>query len=114
MIEVTVHIPALDRFCDLVAAGAAPPMPSAKPAPAKAAEPKATASAKPQAEPEPQAAEPDDAAVPTIDDCKDAMKAYQAANGADALRDMLAKFGVRNVTALPVDQYAALIAACKE
>jgi ribosomal protein L12E/L44/L45/RPP1/RPP2 len=73
-------------------------------APAKAAD-------KPKAE-EPKE-EPAAEEGPSLADCKAAMAVYDKANGREALGELLGRFGIRNISALPAAQYAEFIAACE-
>lgn len=116
MIEVTVNIPALDRFCDLLAAGASMPTGVAKtdkPAPTPKADKPAPKADKPAPAPE-TSSEPQGGGMPTLDDAKAAMKTYLDKNDREALIDLLGRFGVRNISALPEEQYPAFITACLE
>jgi len=73
-----------------------------------AAKPAAKAADKPKTE-EPAG---DAAEGPTLDDCKAAMKTFLDANDRDALTELLGRFGIRNISALPTAQYAEFIDAC--
>lgn len=77
----------------------------------------AAAKAKPAAKAadKPKAEEPKEEAAaegPTLDDCKAAMKTFLEANDRDALTELLGRFGIRNISALPTAQYDEFIAAC--
>lgn len=78
-----------------------------------------TAKAKPATKPadKPKAEEPKEepsgaAEGPSLDDCKAAMKTFLEANDRDALTELLGRFGIRNISALPTAQYDEFIAAC--
>ena len=74
-----------------------------------AAKPAAKAADKPKAEePKEEAA----ADGPSLDDCKAAMKTFLEANDRDALTELLGRFGIRHIAALPTAQYGEFIAAC--
>jgi len=63
-----------------------------------------------------QTAEPSNAAAPTFDDAKKAFLAiaqkFGAVDGTAKSRDVLSRFGVPNLKALPVEQYPDFIELC--
>ncbi len=122
-LEITIHIPALDKLVDVIAKGAVA-MPSAEGKPAPAA-PKATPKATPKADAKPAteatqdagetattAASPSDA--PSEDEVKKIAMAYNQKNGRDALISLLGKHGAANISALGEDKRAAFIADAQE
>lgn len=94
-----------------LAGGTATTAPAADKAPAAkpAVKPAAKAADKPAEEPK---AEADAGGETTIDDAKAAMKVYMDANGRDAVIELLGRFGVKNISALPATQFGEFIAEC--
>ena len=62
----------------------------------------------PKPEPEPEAE------APTLAEVRAAARAYMDAQGSDELKDLLATFGAKNLSALEEDDYAGFMAAIEE
>ncbi len=119
MAQITLTINA-DSPSDLAAAlaglaGGTPAAPKAATAKVEqSVAPKATP-AKEKAEPEPKqedGAQAGAQAGVSLEQVKAAMAAYDKANGRDALKELLGSFGIKNISALPEDQFAAFIEKC--
>lgn len=112
--DITIHIPALDRLVDVlkdmpVPAGAKPA--AATPAPKPAGRPPKGDTPPAEAPAETPAA---DSAAPSTDDliaqAKTAAIKYQAANTRDALAALITKHGGQNISTIPADNLPAFIA----
>lgn len=99
----------LNRILAILGSASGPATTEAK-AVAKTAQTTSKAADKTKAE-EPKE-EPAAAEGPTLEDCKAAMKTFLDANDRDALTELLGRFGIRNISALPTAQYAEFIDAC--
>lgn len=117
MIEITIHIPALDRVADAIsAAGGLAPAPSKAAPKAEAPKPAAKPKDQPQPEPEAPAGADDQGAAegPTQDDVTAAAKRLQTKNGRDALVALLKEHGAANISGLDPSAYQAFIDAANE
>lgn len=83
--------------------------PAAKPKAEKAEEPKGKT-----VEEVPQEAEPLAADVPSKEDVTAAAQALVAANGREALAELLEQLGAKNLSSIPDDKKAEFIGKCEE
>lgn len=109
MLEITVHIPALERLADVLAAanaGEVAAKPS-KPAPAKdKPAPKAISKPAPKEEPVEDAGE-DFAALRAS--ATEKLKQINKVNGVEAVREALGELGVKNIGAVADEDLQAAI-----
>lgn len=111
MLEVTIHIPALDRLADVLLAGTVANIAAPKQTIEKAApKDKPAATEKAKAEDKPKEAAGESADEKRAKATK-LLQQINTANGIDAVRAALGEFGVANISAISDDKLDEVIAA---
>lgn len=101
----------LQQVQQMLAKGA--PVPAAEPAPEPKTKPAAKKVAK-EKEPEPEPQQPDSPADPDKDAVIATLKVLQDAQGRQAVVDLLAKHGARNLSRLDPEKFEVVIAEAQE